>query len=353
MLNSCLQHQIFQWLRRETVKVGVRRLVAFQGAVASDVGTVRSENQDKIAFVKINNDHGNIASLTIVSDGMGGMADGASCAALAVASVVAFLYDGLHKILIEPANLLKNAILFANETVFGKFLSNGGATVACVLGLPDGRIFWGSAGDSRIYLNNADCLKQITVDDTLAAHLKREGPIPREHTKLIQYVGMGKHFEPHIGAIEYSEGECILLVSDGVHYLSNFQMLMKNIINSSPDVGTTARRLLDVSNWAGGEDNASAAILRVPFYFDNQKLDIGGVQIWDPYGDLQIYSAPIKEGDSEKLANNGSDKAISKSSQENINKSQNSKRKSYKKKKKENNDLDGVVVEIKNGNLPL
>ncbi len=83
-----LTDKITSWLLRTTPRSG-NSLVANQStALASDIGLTRRENQDRIALLKVDTNSTNSLSFTAIAlaDGMGGMINGAECAALAIGS---------------------------------------------------------------------------------------------------------------------------------------------------------------------------------------------------------------------------------------------------------------------------
>lgn len=290
MLNSYLQHRVYDWLLRETNKLGVRRVSPLGGAIASDVGNVRKNNQDKAAIIRAHNRSGAPYALVLLADGMGGMEEGEACAALTIAAIISSVERDLRDCGASELDTLNRAVRYANQEVFLRYRSTGGSTIVCAILSQDNKVAWASAGDSRIYLSGTSELQQITVDDTLAGQMKRRGPVPREHTKLIQYVGMGEHFEPHVGWLNYLDGEQLVLASDGVHYLAEAGACFQQVVTNAQESGVAAKRLVEVASWCGGEDNASVAIIRLPVRIDASVLEAGSLQLWDSFGELDIQT---------------------------------------------------------------
>ncbi|WP_299850391.1 protein phosphatase 2C domain-containing protein [uncultured Roseovarius sp.] len=288
MENSFIQRKLYNWLQRETGSSGVRKVASLKGAIASEIGNVRSDNQDKAIVFKGVDAQARDYAVAVVADGIGGMKDGAACAALAIASFTSAICELSQLKSISPSARMTRAATSANEAVYRDYVGRGGSTLVAVLfssGMPP---FWVSAGDSRIYLHAKNSLKLLTTDDTIAGQLNKSGAVPAEHSKILQFVGMGKDFEPHLGEVrEVLEGK-LILTTDGVHYLEYGSNWFKKIIENAPDAGATAKRLVDVAKWCGGPDNATLACLGFPFYPSDRRVIGDGIQIWDAFGELDI-----------------------------------------------------------------
>ncbi|MGE3510230.1 MAG: PP2C family serine/threonine-protein phosphatase [Vicinamibacterales bacterium] len=180
----------------------------------------------------------------ILSDGMGGMRDGAQAAIVATAAMAvrcASATGGAQAVLAE-------ALHFANEQVFRALRGEGGAAVVAV-GWFEGAWFVVHAGDARAYhLDSSGPPVRVTVDDTVQAQLEnmgrmaeRSGPAER---RLLQFVGMGKDFEPHVSSVA-ARGRGLILTSDGAHAMpsavfdwvaasaGHLQMLTERLVTAS------------------------------------------------------------------------------------------------------------------------
>jgi PPM family protein phosphatase len=288
MENSFILRKLYNWLRRETGSSGVRKVASLHGAIASEIGNVRSDNQDKAIAFKGFDARGREYAVAVVADGIGGMNDGAACAALAIAAFTSEISVLSQVGFSSPLTQMKQAAHFANEAVYRDYLGRGGSTLVAVLFLSGMPPIWVSAGDSRIYLQSGKSLKLLTTDDTIAGQLNKSGTVPAEHSKILQFVGMGKDFEPHVDEVrEAHEGE-LILTTDGVHFLENGSDWFKSIIQNAPDAGATAKRLVEVAKWCGGPDNATLACFGFPFRPFERGAVGDGIQIWDAFGELDI-----------------------------------------------------------------
>lgn len=292
MENSFIQRKLYNWLRRETGSSGVRKVASLQGAIASEIGNVRSDNQDKAIAFKGADAQGREYAVAVVADGIGGMNDGAACAALTIASFTSAICALSQANSSSPMARMKQAANSANEAVYRDYLGRGGSTLVAVLfssGMPP---IWVSAGDSRIYLHSGKSLKLLTTDDTIAGQLNKSGTVPAEHSKILQFVGMGKDLEPHVGDVREAHEGQLILTTDGVHYLEKGSEWFKSIIQNAPDAGATAKRLVEVAKWCGGPDNATLACVGFPFQPSERQAIGDGIQIWDAFGELDIQLQP-------------------------------------------------------------
>ena len=224
--------------------------------------------------------------VTAVCDGMGGMQDGEICASLALA---AFFSSFITSIDADPREILIHAAHEANHAVNKAYSGKGGTTLSVVSVSKNGCINGINIGDSRIYFSSETDFRQLTKDDTIAGQFSNHDEPSHLSRELLQYIGIGTPLEPNIvesSALDRS-GKFII-TTDGTHSVG-FENLRK-IIDNSPDPLTTSRRLLELARWHGGRDNASIAVTsRIDDLIQKSSMaPCGLVELWDPYGDLQI-----------------------------------------------------------------
>lgn len=270
----------------------VRRVSSVSAAVASVVGGVRKENQDRVAIARARDALGHSFTVVALADGIGGMQDGALCAALTLGSFLASIIDESRRNT-SSYLWLSEGVACANAAVHAKYRGTGGSTLVAALIAGDGSVQWTSVGDSRVYHATSTKLNLVSTDDTIAGQLGRNAGSDFNQSKLLQFIGVGNPIEPTVGKLDSSSGQ-LLLTSDGVHFLDStpwFGMIVQN----APDPGVCVRRLMDVSQACGGPDNASAAALIIAPEPDSSSagslLPTGGLEVWDPFGDLQIVLA--------------------------------------------------------------
>lgn len=289
MQASFVERKLARWLLRQTSGSGVRQVVSAFGAVASEIGTVRDHNEDQAVIVKCVDATGSSLVAALVADGIGGMRDGSRCAAIAIGAFVSQLVFSAKQARNDTNSWMMKSFAAANDAVYRDYAGQGGSTLVAVLVHEKGIVHWGSAGDSRLYRFSQDELKQVSVDDTIAGQLGKKGPLSPEHTKLLQFVGMGSDFSPHFNKEAWRPNDQYILTTDGVHYLSDNFETFQRVITHAEQIGQTTKRLIDLAKWCGGPDNATAAILKLPLDF----LKVSGheadsLSVWDAFGELQV-----------------------------------------------------------------
>lgn len=150
------------WFQRKTPAGAVRRIGAFPAALSSDIGVQRDENQDRVAIARGRDFSGSPYILAALSDGIGGMKEGAACAAATLGNLFSSFFDVCRKE-DTPGNWLKHAAKTANAVVYGRLTGKGGATLSSVLVTADGRACLLNVGDSRIYRVDGNKLTQLTA----------------------------------------------------------------------------------------------------------------------------------------------------------------------------------------------
>lgn len=275
------------WLLRKTTTNAIRRVSDLPMAMATELGLVRSENEDRVAVVRGRHPSGRSYVIAALCDGMGGMADGAVCAAMALGSFFSEFFNLVHGGA-PTEDVLAACAIEANRVVHAKYRGSGGATLSAVLIDHDKTVYWLNVGDSRIYLYDDRLLTQLTTDDTIAGQLLNRNLSYEGSADLLQYVGVGPEIEPHISKVVAPSDARLLLTSDGVHYLQ--PDIMAKIAFNAPDLAVCIRRLVELSKWCGGHDNASAIMIS-PFSHDDSgstESDTLVYEVWDPFGELQL-----------------------------------------------------------------
>jgi PPM family protein phosphatase len=272
------------WFMRRTAPSGVRRVAPLKGAVASDIGSVRDENQDRVALVRGCDRSGDAFILAALADGIGGMKKGGECAAVTLATFIeSIVTDALLSS--DPRDWLARGAYSANRAVHARHIGDGGSTLVAVL-LAKGRPpLWLSIGDSRVFQAGDGKLHQLSRDDTLEGQLGK--PNEGRRPDLLQFVGIGDVLEPHIEVIS-GVGGTILLTTDGVHFID--ADYLAKVVHHAPDLGLCARRLTELAKLLGGPDNASVAALSLDALaaIDAETYLDGSYEVWDPFGDLQV-----------------------------------------------------------------
>ena len=210
-------------------RLATRRLVV-QAVLRTDVGKVRSENQDFGALTTPKEEAVSPAGgrLLIVADGMGGHRGGATASRIATETVKAQYLGSETK---DIGTALHDALTRANARVYSESQTNpelrgmGTTTSALVIRGTEG--WFAHVGDSRIYMVRGDAVKQLTEDHSLVATMVREGLLTAEEAEnhprrnvLQRSIGVGEEVEIDVrGPIELQENDTFVLCSDGLHGL--------------------------------------------------------------------------------------------------------------------------------------
>jgi PPM family protein phosphatase len=249
--------------RRPGRPVGVRY------SARSDVGRVRTENEDSYGLFSHNEVAGQAEYLFVVADGMGGHARGEEASRIAVETV----RDRFFSIPTEPApERLLLAFQEANREIYR--LAHNGAqhqtmgTTCTALALVQGRIYIVHVGDSRVYRINKHGIEQLTVDHTLVEGLRREGVLtaeeaahhPRRHA-LTRAIGTDPDVQPDVlPSLPANRGDVYLLCSDGLDEVPASE-IKRVVLSYEPD--EACERLIRMANERGGKDNVTVLVVSV------------------------------------------------------------------------------------------
>ena len=268
--------------------MGVTDLLELPAAIGTAVGEVRTENQDRAVVARFIGSTPSESWIALcLSDGMGGMADGRQCAELATA---VFIVSLLNNIALPPESRVRRAVLNANAAVFRRYRERGGTTIAALVYM--GHVMGVSAGDSRIYAHDSRAgLIQISVDDSIAGELNRlniAGDAEFQNA-LTQFVGIGEPLQPRMYTPKYdAQATRWLLSSDGIH--GSAGSLLEPILKASPNNLSAAHRLVQLSRWCGGLDNATVVIASSDLFSPKALVGRAGVlELWDSLSKLELY----------------------------------------------------------------
>lgn len=243
---------------RSSLKIDSLPLVGF-----TDVGRAAHGNQDRIAVAYSVEPGGNLGwLLAIVCDGVGGSSHGESAAAMAVASVALEIAGSRRT---GATGMLRNALHRAHARTSHAFNSKSSTTaVALLVTNESAAIGW--VGDSRAYQISDGKAALLTADDTLASVLARGNSalnieLNDEYAdRLSQAIGGENSVLPNVISWEPSAKDAVcILCTDGIWKPT--EQVFNALVDSCRDGSELMRRLLLLSNWMGGLDNASAILV--------------------------------------------------------------------------------------------
>jgi protein phosphatase len=205
--------------------------------------------------------------LFVVADGMGGHNAGEVASTIAVTALRDFFASQgarTEHVLADGLSLANDQVLAASERP--EYAGMGTTVVAaCVT---DDRVFFGSVGDSRIYLFSEQRLTQLTQDDSWVSRVLGESGLsdddvqhhPMRHV-LTKVVGLRADLEPSIGANPFGPGDALLLCSDGLHGSVPDPAIAQLLVASeSPEAA--ARQLVEQALSRGATDNITVVVVR-------------------------------------------------------------------------------------------
>jgi len=237
--------------------------VVLELAAISDQGPVRPENQDAWAVLPLDPRPG---CALLLADGMGGHADGAIAAYLAVHGGGAVLRSSG-----EPHRALADAVAEANEAIARHRASRGGTVtgttlVAAVVG--GGRASLANVGDSRAYLLRGDALLQLTVDHSWVAEQVRAGQLApaavagHPHRSLLTRALTGDPVEVDLFSTDIAAGDLLLLCTDGLWDALGDQRVGDLARDATQPLDDLAAALCEGALAAGATDNVTALLCR-------------------------------------------------------------------------------------------
>jgi len=284
-----LETKLVNWLSRKKVHSSSQDISGPAFAVGSDTGLTRSRNEDQVVLLKANM-AGKRYFAAVLCDGMGGMRDGAECAALTVAAFIATFISEKNA---SQKLQLQKASLAANDRVYSKYRGEGGATLSAFSVDSGGNYLGINVGDSRIYVLSDRKLIQLSKDDTLAGHFENNSDEDNRANQLLQYIGIGKDIEPHsVDFPKLMNFSKVLITSDGIHSVPH-SILEPLLFPPEPSI-TIVRRLLALSNWVGGRDNGSVFLGYNKRDVDNavpghESPLVDFIEIFDSQGELTLF----------------------------------------------------------------
>jgi protein phosphatase len=253
---------------------GVVEMITYHGQ--TDVGKRRTLNEDTIFTAD---------GLFVVCDGMGGHKAGEVASQIATDVIAAFVKRsgddpeitwpyGFETRVSHNGNRLRTAIKLANRAVFRKAASSEdytgmGTTVVAMLMSPGKpQMTSASVGDSRIYLIRGGAVLQLTRDDSWLNMSYDAGTSLDDLTGasmkdvLIKALGSGDDVDFEVASQELSDGDVVLLCSDGLSNMLPDRRLLEIVSSHGADLQRAGDALVTAANAAGGRDNISVILVR-------------------------------------------------------------------------------------------
>ncbi|MDX2141069.1 MAG: protein phosphatase 2C domain-containing protein [Chloroflexota bacterium] len=248
-------------------------------AQASDVGIVRTNNQDAAAsfFATLSSaENRPDFGIFVIADGMGGHHDGEKASAIAARTVLAELTRRVYLPLLsmdeeqrpQITEAINDAILLANDAVINLVPEGGTTLTACVI--VGDFAYFGHVGDSRAYIIHQGQAEQITRDHSYVQRLYELGNLDSNELsnhpqKNVLYRALG---QPEMQEVDVTwrrlpANSALLLCSDGLWGQVRDNELVKALA-AHVEPPTVCRELIAQANLNGGIDNVSVILVRIP-----------------------------------------------------------------------------------------
>jgi len=250
-------------------------------AIAQSVGIQRDRNEDalfSLSTTLVTGEKSLVFGVHIIADGMGGYENGEVASRMAVELVSTHILDSLYLPLLSDSGnnfslsvqeILHTGIATAHQEVKNK-AAGSGTTLTMVLLLGE-QMTVAHIGDSRAYLiEPGGAIKLLTHDHTLVKRLEEIGQITPEQAAvhpqrnvLYRALGQGEACEPDIATYPVKSGQQVLLCSDGLWGVVPEAEIVNHILsNAKPQ--DACNELVTLANDAGGPDNITVILLRIP-----------------------------------------------------------------------------------------
>ncbi|BDG08775.1 Stp1/IreP family PP2C-type Ser/Thr phosphatase [Anaeromyxobacter paludicola] len=243
----------------------------------SDVGQRRDHNEDSFLVDEP-------LGLFVVADGMGGHAGGGTASRMAVETIqgrvrrareaAPALFESSRPLGEHPLrNVLREAVEDACAAIYraaqgDPALAGMGTTVTALLVLRGVGAFVAHVGDSRCYLVRGGSIYQVSEDHSLVNEQLKAGAITAEEARTSRFkniitrsVGFEEQVLVDLIGLEVEPGDRLLVCSDGLTNMVGDERLLE-VVAGAP-VEEAPRRLVDLANAAGGDDNVTVVVVRI------------------------------------------------------------------------------------------
>ena len=252
---------------------------------AQSTGMQRNHNEDSMfTFTSNLANRGRFLAfgLYIVADGMGGHKHGEFASSLAVKTLAQHILAQVFSPLLQPEpklpeesiqEILQDGVQKAHQ-VISKFATGGGTTLTVSL-IIDQQMTVTHIGDSRCYTITPDgTMTLITRDHSLVMRMielgqltKDEAAVHPQRNVLYRALGQSEPLTADIQTHPLPAGGLILICSDGLWGVVPETKII-DIIADANSPQQACEQLVTAANQAGGPDNITAILVRVPDKLD-------------------------------------------------------------------------------------
>ncbi len=247
-------------------------------AAKSDIGRVRSANEDSFLHEKLSDEE----YIFIVADGMGGHQAGDVASSVATKTFFE-IYQQSRKKNKTVIEAIQSSILRVNAKILKMAADDlsrrGMGTTFTALVIFKMRGYIVHVGDSRLYLIRQGRLQQLTTDHSFVEKLVENGQLTKEEARehpqknvLYMSIGAKEGFAPeYIFDFEILNGDTFLICSDGLTNMVADDQLLDILAKKMPEDAVEA--LVALANENGGTDNITAQVISVGSWKTLEKTD--------------------------------------------------------------------------------
>jgi protein phosphatase len=238
----------------------------------TDIGRVRANNEDAV-FVDA------ARGLALLADGMGGYNAGEVASAMALEQIADELGHWLDA---APADVpvgsvqrtIERCVEASNRAIFEAANTHPdcagmGTTVVVALAWQR-KLLLAHVGDSRAYRWQRGLLVQLTRDHSLLQEQLDAGLITPEEAALSGYrslitraLGVEDTVLVDSQLLDLEGGDIFLLCSDGLSEMIP-DLAINQVLGSDLELHAKGQALIELANTAGGRDNISVVLIKVP-----------------------------------------------------------------------------------------
>ncbi|WP_413852807.1 PP2C family protein-serine/threonine phosphatase [Candidatus Ruminimicrobium bovinum] len=248
------------------------------GTSKTDVGKIRTENQDAFGFWQNE-------SLYFVCDGMGGGASGDFASKMAVDviynaykllskediySLVDSKYSSFDENILKPIACLKlaNRTLCNLQKRYPKLKGMGTTAVGAFFEKETSLLHIYNVGDSRIYRIRNGNIKQLTEDHSKVQELLSKGKMTQADAKTAEFqsmitraLGTAEKLKVDYKSEVVKNGDIYIFCSDGLNGEIDDDHIKDIVCLNKSNLNDVANELILAANNAGGRDNTTVIVL--------------------------------------------------------------------------------------------
>lgn len=248
---------------------------------AQSIGRQRDHNEDALFTLTttLTTADGSIPfGLYIVADGMGGHQFGEVASGIAIRVVASTVVRKLYTTLLnlQPSAPEQSLLEIMQEgsqeahRAIARQAPGGGTTLTAIL-IFGNQMTVTHVGDSRAYsIKPGGEMEMLTRDHTLVKRLVELGRISTDEAAvhpqrnvIYRALGQGEQYDPDINTMQLPETGYLLLCSDGLWGVVPDEELYRLVYAClSPE--EACKKMIDAANDAGGPDNITAILVRLP-----------------------------------------------------------------------------------------